>query len=74
MQFVFSTEITLIISLYFWTMISVDRTDKQGYLGARWIPCDLPGWNVLSALFGELGRLAHESPHPPAPAASQHNH
>jgi hypothetical protein len=55
-------------------MISVDRIDKQGYLRARWIPRDLPVWNVLSALLGELGRLAHESSHPPAPAASQHNH
>jgi hypothetical protein len=61
-------------SEYFCTMISVDRIDKQGYLRARWIPRDLPVWNVLSALLGELGRLAHESSHPPAPAASQHNH
>jgi len=55
-------------------MISIDRIDKQGYLRARWIPRDFPGWNALSALLGELDRLAHEFPYPPAPVERQHNH
>jgi hypothetical protein len=61
-------------SEYFCTMISIDRIDKQGYLRARWIPRDFPGWNALSALLGELDRLAHEFPYPPAPVERQHNH
>ena len=52
----------------------VDRIDKQGYLRGRWIPRDFPGWNALSAMLGELDRLANESPHPPVPAASHPNH
>lgn len=50
------------------------RIDRQGYLRARWIPREFPGWNALSVLLGELDRLGHEPPHPPAPATSLHNH
>ena len=50
--------------------------DRQGYLRARWLPPGSPdaagGWSDLTALLGEVERLAREPAS--APALGEHIH
>ena len=41
--------------------------DRQGYVRARWIPRDGPGWDKLEHLMREIDRLNQEKPSAPAP-------
>jgi len=41
--------------------------DRQGYVRARWIPRDGPGWDKLENLFRDIDRLNQEKPSAPAP-------
>jgi len=41
--------------------------DRQGYVRARWIPRDGPGWDKLENLFRDVDRLNQEKPSAPAP-------
>jgi putative copper resistance protein D len=41
--------------------------DRQGYVRARWIPRDGPGWEKMQNLLREIDRLNHEKPSAPAP-------
>jgi putative copper resistance protein D len=41
--------------------------DRQGYVRARWIPRDGPGWDKLEHLLREIDRLNQEKPAAPAP-------
>jgi copper resistance protein D len=41
--------------------------DRQGYVRARWIPRDGPGWDQLENLMREIDRLNQEKPSAPAP-------
>jgi copper resistance protein D len=41
--------------------------DRQGYVRARWIPRDGPGWDKMENLFRDIDRLNQEKPSAPAP-------
>jgi copper resistance protein D len=41
--------------------------DRQGYVRARWIPRDGPGWNKIENLLRDIDRLNQEKPSAPAP-------
>ncbi len=41
--------------------------DRQGYVRARWIPRDGPGWDKMEYLMREIDRLSQEKPSAPAP-------
>ena len=41
--------------------------DRQGYVRARWIPRDGPGWDKMENLMREIDRLNEEKPTAPAP-------
>jgi putative copper resistance protein D len=41
--------------------------DRQGYVRARWIPRDGPGWDTLEKLWREIDKLNQEKPAAPAP-------
>ena len=41
--------------------------DRQGYVRARWIPRDGPGWDNLEKLWRDIDRLNQEKPSAPAP-------
>jgi putative copper resistance protein D len=41
--------------------------DRQGYVRARWIPRDGPGWGQIESLMREIDRLNQEKPSMPAP-------
>jgi putative copper export protein/mono/diheme cytochrome c family protein len=41
--------------------------DRQGYVRARWIPRDGPGWDKLEKLWRDIDRLNQEKPSAPAP-------
>ena len=41
--------------------------DRQGYVRARWIPRDGPGWDKLDNLFRDVARLNQETPSTTAP-------
>jgi len=41
--------------------------DRQGYVRARWIPRDGPGWDKVEDLMREFDRLSQEKPSVPAP-------
>jgi len=41
--------------------------DRQGYVRARWIPRDGPGWDKIENLVREIDRLDQEKPSAPAP-------
>jgi putative copper export protein/mono/diheme cytochrome c family protein len=41
--------------------------DRQGYVRARWIPRDGPGWDKVEDLMREFDRLSQEKPSLPAP-------
>jgi putative copper resistance protein D len=41
--------------------------DRQGYIRARWIPRDGPGWDKVENLVREIDRLKQEKPSAPAP-------
>jgi putative copper resistance protein D len=41
--------------------------DRQGYVRARWIPRDGPGWEPVGNLMREIDRLSQEKPSAPAP-------
>jgi putative copper resistance protein D len=41
--------------------------DRQGYVRARWIPRDGPGWDKIENLSREIDRLNQEKPSAPAP-------
>jgi putative copper resistance protein D len=41
--------------------------DRQGYVRARWIPRDGPGWDKMENLMREIDRLNQEKPSAPAP-------
>jgi putative copper resistance protein D len=41
--------------------------DRQGYVRARWIPHDGPGWEKMENLMREIDRLNQEKPSAPAP-------
>jgi putative copper resistance protein D len=41
--------------------------DRQGYVRARWIPRDGPGWDKIENLMREIDRLNQEKPSAPAP-------
>ncbi len=41
--------------------------DRQGYVRARWIPRDGPGWDKLDNLFRDVDQLNQEKPSAPAP-------
>jgi putative copper resistance protein D len=47
--------------------------DRSGYLRARAIPGEGPGWHSLADLELEIAALEHEPPHPP-PQAEAHMH
>ena len=46
--------------------------DRRGYIRARWIPGDGPGWTQIPQLLQEIERLKKETP--PAPAREEHVH
>ncbi|HWP56848.1 MAG TPA: CopD family protein [Candidatus Acidoferrales bacterium] len=46
--------------------------DRQGYVRARWIPRDGPGWNSTDNLLREIQRLNSEKPSAPAPDEHVH--
>ena len=46
--------------------------DRQGYVRARWIPRDGPGWDRIENLMREIDRLNQEKP--TAPALDDHVH
>jgi putative copper resistance protein D len=46
--------------------------DRQGYVRARWIPRDGPGWDKMENLMREIDRLNREKA--PAPAPDDHVH
>ena len=46
--------------------------DRQGYVRARWIPRDGPGWNKTDNLLREIARLNKEKPSAPAPDEHVH--
>ncbi|MCI0483239.1 MAG: copper homeostasis membrane protein CopD [candidate division NC10 bacterium] len=46
--------------------------DRQGYIRARWIPPEQPGWDDLTSLLGEIERLDKEAPRAPAPDEHVH--
>jgi putative copper resistance protein D len=41
--------------------------DRRGYVRARWIPRDGPGWDKLENLMRDIDRLNQEIPSAPAP-------
>lgn len=41
--------------------------DRQGYVRARWIPRDGPGWDKMEYFMREIDRLSQEKPSAPAP-------
>jgi putative copper resistance protein D len=41
--------------------------DRQGYVRARWIPRDGPGWDKMENLLRDIDRLNQEKPSAPAP-------
>ncbi len=46
--------------------------DRAGYLRARWIPGDVPGWQSLARVQQEIAALAREPPRAPAPEGHVH--
>jgi putative copper resistance protein D len=46
--------------------------DRAGYLRARWIPNEEPGWREIGTLLREIDRLNREPPGPPAPEGHVH--
>ena len=46
--------------------------DRAGYLRARWIPNEEPGWREIGTLLREIDRLNREPPRPPAPEGHVH--
>ena len=46
--------------------------DRQGYVRARWIPQDGPGWDKMDNLFRQIDRLNKETPSAPAPDEHVH--
>jgi putative copper resistance protein D len=46
--------------------------DRQGYIRARWIPPEQPGWDDLTRLLAEIERLDKEPPGAPAPDEHVH--
>jgi len=46
--------------------------DRQGYIRARWIPGEGPGWTDLSRLLREIAQLDSEPPGAPAPDEHVH--
>jgi len=46
--------------------------DRQGYVRARWIPNEGPGWSVVPRLVAQIQRLAQEPPGAPAPDEHVH--
>lgn len=46
--------------------------DRQGYIRARWIPPEQPGWEDLTRLLAEIERLDKEEPRGPAPDEHVH--
>ena len=46
--------------------------DRAGYLRARWIPNEEPGWREIGTLLREIDRLNREPPRPPAPEGHMH--
>lgn len=46
--------------------------DRQGYLRARWLPGEAPGWNSIPELLHQAQVLNQEKPH--APASDRHVH
>jgi putative copper resistance protein D len=46
--------------------------DRQGYIRARWIPGEGPGWGNIALLLGEIDRLGKETPRAPAPDEHVH--
>jgi putative copper resistance protein D len=46
--------------------------DRQGYIRARWMPPEQPGWDDLTTLLAEIERLDKEAPRAPAPDEHVH--
>ena len=46
--------------------------DRQGYLRARWMPGEEPGWNSIPELLHQAEVLKKEKPHAPAPVRHAH--
>lgn len=46
--------------------------DRQGYVRARWIPGEGPGWDEIPRLLREIERLDKEAPRAPAPEEHVH--
>jgi putative copper resistance protein D len=46
--------------------------DRQGYVRARWIPGQEPGWDDVSRLLAQIARLDREPPGMPAPEDHVH--
>jgi putative copper resistance protein D len=46
--------------------------DRQGYIRARWIPGESPGWAEIPRLLQEIERLDKETPRAPAPDEHVH--
>jgi putative copper export protein/mono/diheme cytochrome c family protein len=46
--------------------------DRQGYIRARWIPGEVPGWDDVAMLLAQIERLATEPPRAPAPDEHVH--
>lgn len=46
--------------------------DRQGYIRARWIPGEGPGWTEIPRLLQEVERLNKEAPRAPAPDEHVH--
>jgi putative copper resistance protein D len=46
--------------------------DRQGYIRARWIPDEGPGWKEIPRLLREIERLNAEAPGAPAPDEHVH--
>jgi putative copper resistance protein D len=46
--------------------------DRQGYIRARWIPDESPGWKEIPRLLREIERLYKEAPRAPAPDEHVH--
>jgi len=46
--------------------------DRAGYLRARWIPNEEPGWRDIAILLSEIDQLNREPSRPPAPEGHVH--
>lgn len=46
--------------------------DRQGYIRARWVPGEDPGWGDIARLLQEIDRIGTEAPRAPAPDEHVH--